>query len=77
MRDNNSLDDLLEEPRESLGSANTRNNRVASGEATDPYTAHQPERNPQNTFKPRRIDLTPEEPVNIGYVGGIRMPEKS
>jgi hypothetical protein len=25
----------------------------------------------QKPFKPQRIDLTPEEPVNIGYVGGV------
>ena len=76
MRDNKSSDDLLEEPRENLGCANRRSNGVASGEATDPHTAHQPEKQPQNTFKPQRIDLMPEAPVNIGYVGGIRMPRK-
>ncbi len=76
MTDNKSLDDLLEEPRESLGSANRRSNGFASGEATDPDTAHQAERNPQNKFKPQRIDLTAEAPVNLGYVGGIRMPRK-
>ena len=74
MRDNkSSSDNLLEEPRESLGSVNRRSNGVDLGEATDPYTAHQPEKQPQNTFKPRCIDLTPAAPVNIGYLGGVRM----
>ena len=38
---------------------------------------HQPagpeaEKNPQKP-KPQLIDLTPEEPVNIGYMGGVRV----
>ncbi len=75
MRDSKSLDDQLEEPRESQGSANRRSNGVASTEATDPHTRHQAEGSPRNTFKPRRIDLTPDAPVNIGYVGGVRLVE--
>jgi len=71
MRDNkSSSDNLLEEPRESLGSVNRRSNGVDLGEATDPYTAHQAENIPQKP-KPQRLDLTPEEPINIGYVGGV------
>jgi len=44
---------------------------------------HQPADNesvkdsPQTPFKPLLIDLTPEyEGLNIGYVGGARMPKK-
>ena len=25
--------------------------------------------------KPQRIDLTPPEPMNLGYVGGVRVPK--
>jgi hypothetical protein len=28
------------------------------------------EKNPPDT-KPQRVDLTPDEPVNIGYIGGV------
>lgn len=74
MRGNkSSSDDPLEEPRTYLRSATRRDNGVVSTKATNPLTAHQPEKNAQK-FQPRRIDLTPEAPVNIGYVGGIRMP---
>jgi hypothetical protein len=76
MRDNkSSSDDLLEEPQGNEGSASRQNNGADSREATDPHTAHQAEKNLQNTFKPRRIDLTPDAPVNIGYIGGVRMVE--
>ena len=27
------------------------------------------------SFKSRCIDLTPKKPVNIGYVGGVRVPK--
>jgi len=78
MRDNkSSLDDLLEERRGSQRSASTRNNRADSREAPDPHTAHRAEDTPPKPFKPKRIDLTPDAPVNIGYVGGIRMPKTS
>jgi hypothetical protein len=33
------------------------------------------ERTPPKPFKPQRVDLTPEEPVNIGYAGGVRVPK--
>jgi hypothetical protein len=42
--------------------------------ATDKPTGHEPEKNPQQP-KPQHINLTPEEPVNIGFVGGVRMPK--
>jgi hypothetical protein len=35
------------------------------------------ERNPQQPFEPKCIDLTPTEPANIGYVGGVRLPKKN
>ena len=38
--------------------------------ATDQPTQGNAEENPQKP-RPQRIDLTPEEPVNIGYVGGV------
>ena len=68
-------DDLLEDPRGSGGSASTPNNGVLSTEDTDAYTAHRAENNPHETFQPRRIDLTPDAPVNIGYAGGVRLVE--
>lgn len=34
------------------------------------------EKNPQKP-KPQRIDLTPEEPITIGYVGGVHVPKMS
>jgi hypothetical protein len=42
--------------------------------ATDQPTGHEAEKIPHE-FKPQLIDLTPEEPVNIGYVGGVRVPK--
>jgi len=78
MRNNKSLSgDLLEDSRGNEGSASRRSNGDVSREATDRHTAHQTERNSQTTFKPRCIDLTPDAPVNIGYMGGIRMPKTS
>jgi hypothetical protein len=38
----------------------------------DQHTAHNAESNPPKP-KPQRVDLTPEEPRNIGYVGGVRV----
>jgi hypothetical protein len=43
--------------------------------ANDPSAQDYAEKNPQKPFKPQRIDLTPTEPVNIGYVGGVRLPK--
>lgn len=34
------------------------------------------EKSPQKPFQPQRVDLTPDEPVNIGYVGGVQLPRK-
>lgn len=77
MRDNKSLpDNLLEEGRESLDSASSRNSGIDSSAPTGPHAAHHDERNPRSTFKPLRINLTPDAPVNMGYVGGVRMPKK-
>ncbi|HSY58940.1 MAG TPA: hypothetical protein VK795_05220 [Terriglobales bacterium] len=42
---------------------------------TDQPAAPEAEKNPQK-LKPQRVDLTPEEPVNIGFVGGIWEPKK-
>ena len=76
MSDNkSSSDDLLEDSRGSEGSASGRSNGLISTEDTDLHTAHRAETNPHETFKPRRINLTPEAPVNIGYVGGIQKPK--
>ena len=76
MRNNKSLsDDLLKDSRGSEGSASWRSNRVVATEKTDPYAAHHAEENPPKPFKPRRIDFTPDAPVNIGYVGGIQKPK--
>jgi hypothetical protein len=42
--------------------------------ATDQPTRPEAEKHPQKA-KPRRVDLTPAKAVNIGYVGGVRVPE--
>jgi hypothetical protein len=42
--------------------------------AADQPAAHEAEENPQKP-NPRRIDLTPPEPLNFGYIGGVRMPK--
>lgn len=44
--------------------------------ATDRAAQDNPEKNPQKPV-PQRIDLTPEEPVNLGYVGGVRVPKSN
>jgi hypothetical protein len=44
--------------------------------ATDQPAAHDAEKNPSKP-ESRLIDLTPQEPVNIGYAGGVRVPKKS
>lgn len=41
-------------------------------EATEKHPKGPGTRNPQQPL-PKRIDLTPEEPMNIGYVGGVRV----
>ena len=39
--------------------------------ANEPSAQDNSEKNPQKPFKPQRIDVTPDEPMNIGYVGGV------
>jgi len=43
--------------------------------ATDQPAGHDADKIPQKP-KPQRIELTPPSPVNIGYVGGVRVPKK-
>ena len=43
--------------------------------ATDQTAGPEIEKNPPK-LKPQRIDLTPPEPLNVGYVGGVRVPKK-
>ncbi len=38
----------------------------------DQSAGHEVEMNPQKP-DPRRVDVTPTESVNIGYVGGVRV----
>jgi|HubBroStandDraft_6_1064221.scaffolds.fasta_scaffold7614060_1 hypothetical protein len=45
--------------------------------ANDPFAQDNAEKIPQKPFKSQRIDLTPPESVNIGYVGGVREPKKT
>ena len=45
--------------------------------ATNTQHQQKAEAPPPEPVKPRRIDLTPDALVNIGYVGGIRMPKPS
>ncbi len=33
------------------------------------------EENLQLAFKPKRVELTPDAPINVGYVGGVRKPK--
>jgi hypothetical protein len=46
-------------------------------QATEQHPEGPAEENLSKPFKPQRIDLTPTEPVNIGYVGGVRVPKKT
>ena len=47
-----------------------QNNELARP-AEDRPAGPEAEKNPPKPFEPQSIDLTPEEPVNIGYVGGV------
>ncbi len=78
MRDNKlSSGDLLATRVVMLESAGTRSSRVDSKEASDQRAQHLTDENPQSTFKAKCTDLTAEyEGLNIGYVGGVRMPAK-
>jgi hypothetical protein len=72
-----SSSDLLAARLTNLDSANTRNSGVDSKEAMDQQADNPTDENPPKPFKPKCIDLTPEyEGLNIGYVGGVRMPTK-
>lgn len=60
-------------PMKNLTNSNLRPDEVEQLKALNEKT--DAEKNPQKPFKPQRIDLTPEQPVNIGYVGGVRLPK--
>jgi hypothetical protein len=45
-------------------------------EATDQHPKDPANENPAKPFNTECIDLTPELPTNIGYVGGVRVPKK-
>jgi hypothetical protein len=61
-------------------SDNMRRERRDSGTVSTELTAQGSERlangNPPKPFKPKRINLTPDEPVNVGHLGGVRRPKK-
>jgi hypothetical protein len=68
MRKGELSSDDLREVREDNGTVPT--------EGATPRSEHPANEKPPTPFKPKRIDLTPDEPVNIGYVGGVRRPKK-
>jgi hypothetical protein len=45
-------------------------------EATDQHPKDPVNENPAKPFNTECIDLTPELPTNIGYVGGLPLPKK-
>ena len=51
-------------------------NRTVSTEVPPRGSEHLANENPPKPFKSKRIDLTPVEPMNVGYVGGVREPKK-
>jgi hypothetical protein len=49
-------------------------NNGSTRQATDQPAQDNAEKNPQQP-KSQRIDLTPPEPMNLGYVGGVHVPK--
>jgi hypothetical protein len=77
VRDSKSSSDQLEDRPGNLGYANRQHTGVDSSEALALDSEHPSDKNPPKPFKPKRIDLTPEnEEFNIGYVGGIFVPKR-
>ena len=79
MTDNKSSPgDVLAAQFVNLESAGTRNTAADSTEAPDQRPENPADKNPPQPFKPKciLIEPPPGETLNIGYVGGVRMPKK-
>ena len=53
------------------------NTTARSDEAAGQNLKQLSEENLQMAFKPKRVELTPDAPINVGYVGGVLKPKDS